>query len=114
MIRTMLTLRIAPENVDAVIAHYRAHRILEAAIDHAGALESELLVTPGDPGALVVLSRWPDRTAYGAWLDHPARAASTAGILAVLGTERVGGGVVFEVVDRVLPPADGTADVEGR
>lgn len=94
---SLLTLGVAPDRVDAVVARYKELLVIEMAIEHAGAISGELSCRRAD-GQILVIAHWPSAQAYQTWLDHPIR-AQISGQMRDLVT--VAYGEVFEVEFRV-------------
>jgi len=102
MIRTVLTLRVEPSKLAAVLAMYRDEDILQFSLDHSQALASEISVAADGSGEVIVTALWPDEAAYRGWLDHPSRQESAPRLARLLeGAAEVGPGRVF-VVDHAV------------
>jgi hypothetical protein len=97
MIRTLLTLRLAPEKVPDVLELYRSDDILQYSLDHSEALTSEISVAADGSGEVLVTALWPDSSAYQGWLDNPWRAGSSAKLSELLRDAEVGAGRIFEI-----------------
>lgn len=74
MIRTMLKYDVDPEQSETVVQRVLASRILEASIEHAGALSCEMLQDVQHPGTIIMLALWESEEAYAGWRNHPSRA----------------------------------------
>ncbi|MFI7243922.1 antibiotic biosynthesis monooxygenase family protein [Streptomyces qinglanensis] len=64
------------EQLAAVRAAY--HRVSERMAEVPGMLGNELLRSPADPTALVVVSRWSDTAAFRAWEEGAGHKDDTA------------------------------------
>ncbi|MEV7086556.1 hypothetical protein AB0O07_11760 [Streptomyces sp. NPDC093085] len=83
--RSFLLLRPAAGRVAEVVAYYREHGVIEAAVPY-GVVEGELLHPREDPGDLLVTSLWAGPEGYAAWRAAPGRAALLAGLSPLLDT----------------------------
>jgi len=97
MIRTVLTLRAAPERVEAILDFYRREQILQESLDLTRAVASEISVAADGSGEVIVTALWPDERAYQEWLDHPARERTGPALRELLEGVEVGAGKVFEI-----------------
>ncbi|MDR2321431.1 hypothetical protein ACIPY5_19615 [Microbacterium sp. NPDC089698] len=86
MIRSVLTLRPAPANVDAILSLYRRESILQESLDLTRAVASEIATAVDGSGEIIVTAVWPDEAAYQEWLDHPNRGRTGPELAALLGT----------------------------
>lgn len=101
MIRTVLTLQVAPERVAEVVEMYRQEGILQHSLDLTEALLSELSIATDGSGVLLVTAVWPSVEAYQAWLDNPSRHESSDRLNSMLGGATVGSGATFSIVQSV-------------
>jgi quinol monooxygenase YgiN len=101
MIRTVLTLRVAPERVAEVVEMYKQQDILQHSLDLTEALRSELSVATDGSGVVMVTAVWPSVEAYQAWLDNPRRHESNDRLNTVLRSGRVASGETFSIVQSV-------------
>jgi hypothetical protein len=104
MIRTLLTLRLDPEKIPAVLELYRADDILQYSLDHSDAVASEISVAADGSGEILVTALWPDAAAYQGWLDNPWRAGSSAKLGELLRDAEVGAGRIFDIDHDVRKP----------
>ncbi len=107
MIRTVLTLRVPRENVNAVVAYYAEQDTLARSLREAPGLSAELLVAEDGSGELIATAVWPDDAAYQVWLDNPWRIESAKELAAfLLGAGAVvGEGRRYRIVQSALPEA---------
>ena len=101
MIRTVLTLRMAPERVAEVVELYRRQDILQHSLDLTEALRSELSIATSGSGVVMVTAVWPSIEAYQAWLDNPSRRESSDRLNALLDGASVGSGATFSIIQSV-------------
>ena len=101
MIRTVLTLRVAPERVAEVVEMYKQQDILQHSLDLTEALRSELSVATDGSGVVMVTAVWPSVEAYQAWLDNPWRRESSDRLNALLDGASVGSGATFSIIQSV-------------
>ncbi|PDQ35326.1 MAG: hypothetical protein B5766_06940 [Candidatus Lumbricidophila eiseniae] len=102
MIRTILTLQVAPERVRALLGFYETEKILQKSIDMSGAVAGEFAVSTDGSGTILVTALWPDRAAYDAWLANEFRAESNGRMAALLEDDAVGVGQSFEILHEVF------------
>lgn len=72
MIRTVLTLKVAPGQADALVETFRELRILETSIAQEGCLATEIAVSE-DQSEAIVTAAWVDRDAYARWTSRDDR-----------------------------------------
>ena len=101
MIRTVLTLRVAPERVAEVVEMYKQQDILQRSLDLTEALRSELSVATDGSGVVMVTAVWPSVEAYQAWLDNPWRRESSDRLDTLLNGASVGSGAIFSISQSV-------------
>lgn len=101
MIRTVLTLSVAPERVAEVVEMFKQQDILQHSLDLTEALRSELSVATDGSGVVMVTAVWPSVEAYQAWLDNPRRHESNDRLNTVLRGGRVASGETFSIVQSV-------------
>lgn len=105
LIRSVLTLRAAPGQSDAVEKFYADYAILERARNFDGCRDAVLLrCTEGSSATHLVIADWDAAADYHRWVDDPWRAdvsRQLAGLLDTESDEPVVGGL-FEFV----PPGD--------
>ena len=97
MIRTVLTLKAAPEHVQEVLALYKKEAILQYSLDHSDAIGSEISVATDGSGTILVTALWPDQAAYDGWLQNPWRTESNARLAELLKNASVGTGQTYEI-----------------
>ncbi len=95
MIRSILSLRPAPERVAEVLEVYRDADILQYSLDQSRAVASEISVATDGSGEMVVTALWPDPEAYQEWLDHPNRRNDR--LVAILDGVEVGSARLYAV-----------------
>lgn len=101
MIRSVLTLRAAPGQAEALEALYADEGIIERSLRFDGCRDSVLLRgTEGGAVTHLVIADWDSAADYERWVHDPWRAAVSRRLAALLDTESdepvVGG--VFEFV----------------
>ncbi len=104
MIRSLLTLRTSPEQIDAVLDLYRAEQILQESLDLTRAIASEISIAADGSGEIVVTALWPDADAYQEWLDHPRRGRVAPELVALLDGAEVGSGRLYRIDHAVAKP----------
>lgn len=72
MIRTILTLDIAPGEADALVETFRRLQILEMSGAQEGCLGTEITISR-DRGQAIVTALWEDDAAYERWTSRPDR-----------------------------------------
>jgi quinol monooxygenase YgiN len=72
MIRTVLSLRLAPGEADGLIATFRDLAILETSIAQEGCLATEISVSE-DESEAIVTATWSDADAYARWTSRTDR-----------------------------------------
>lgn len=72
MIRTVLTLKVAPGQADALVETFRELQILETSIAQEGCLATEIAVSE-DQSEAIVTATWADRGAYARWTARDDR-----------------------------------------
>jgi quinol monooxygenase YgiN len=97
VIRTILTLTAAPEQVAEVVAQFHKQGILQHSLDHSDAISSEIGVATDGSGTIVVLALWPNLEAYDGWVQNPWRAESNKRVAEFLKDATVGIGQTFEI-----------------
>lgn len=103
MIRSVLTLRPAPDQVDAVLSLYRRESILQESLDLTRATASEIAAATDGSGEIIVTAVWPDEAAYQEWLDHPNRGRTAPELTVLLGTA-VTAGRLYAIDHHVSQP----------
>ena len=102
MIRSVLTLRAAPGQGDALEALYADQRVLERAREFPGCRAAQLLRSVDDsPATHLVIADWDTAADYRGWVDNPWRASLSGRLTALLDIrddEPLVGGV-FELVE---------------
>lgn len=83
-IRTVLTLRTTPENVENILNFYREEKVLEESLRLTRASSTEIAHAVDNTGEVIVTAVWPDDGAYQEWVDHEARAEIAEGLSVVL------------------------------
>ncbi|KXP02987.1 hypothetical protein [Tsukamurella pseudospumae] len=78
---SVLTLHVPVDRVAAVVAYYRAERVMEV----SGAASAQLLVDDARPGSITCIAHWTDADGYARWQRDPRRDAFSAGIAAAAG-----------------------------
>lgn len=74
MIRTTLILEVQPGHAEQLVAVFRDHGILTAALAQPGCHSAEIGVTE-DGLEAVVTATWEDAAAYAVWTSRPDREA---------------------------------------
>lgn len=74
MIRTTLILEVRPGHAEPLVAVFREHGILTAAVAQPGCHSAEIGVTE-DGSEAVVTATWEDADAYAVWTSRPDRTA---------------------------------------
>lgn len=97
MIRTVLTLSPHPGQASAVVQLYRSEQILQESLDCTRALASEISVATDGSGEILVTALWPDIDAYQEWIDHPNRGRAAPELDALLSSDEIGRGRIFEI-----------------
>ena len=97
MIRSVLTLRTTPEQVEPILGIYRAEQILQESLDLTRAIASEISSAVDDSGEIIVTALWPDEAAYQEWLDHPNRGRTAPALKAFLANAEIGVGRLYRV-----------------
>jgi hypothetical protein len=97
MIRSVLTLRTAPERVEPILELYRAEQILQESLDLTRAIASEISMAVDGSGEVIVTALWPDEAAYQEWLDHPNRDRAAPALTSLLSGAEVGVGKLYRV-----------------
>lgn len=101
MIRSVLSLRAAAGQSDALEAFFADHGILERARRFAGCRDAQLVRSvDGSPVTYLVIADWDEAADYQRWVHDPWRAAVSRQLATLLDTapdEPVVGGV-FEFV----------------
>jgi Antibiotic biosynthesis monooxygenase. len=97
MIRSVLTLRTTPEQVEPLLELYRTEQILQESLDLTRALASEISVASDGSGEVIVTALWPDEAAYQEWLDHPNRGRAAPALTELLVGAEVGVGKLYRV-----------------
>jgi hypothetical protein len=83
MIRTYLLLRPAPDSLETLIAYYRDHDVIGAAVPYG--LQTGELAHPAQNASMVaVVSIWDSQEAYDGWLTAPERKTLIAGMMPLL------------------------------
>lgn len=107
MIRTVLTLKVASGEADALVETFRELQILETSIAQEGCLATEIAVSD-DQREAIVTATWADRAAYARWTARADRGAHgeriSRHLREPLTAETVG--VVYEVRHRRRAPED--------
>ncbi|WP_291279885.1 hypothetical protein [Galactobacter sp.] len=95
MIRSVLTLRTTPAQVEEILRFYRREQILQVSFDNTRQINSDIAVATDGSGELLVTADWPDKAAYQEWVDHPRRAETAPELGALLADAEVGVGKVY-------------------
>jgi hypothetical protein len=101
MIRTVLLLRVQPDQVATVLDTYRTEGILEYSLEHSECLASELSVATDGSGEVLVTALWLDIAAYEGWLNNPWRGQSSTRLAEMLVNADVGAGRTYRIVHSV-------------
>jgi heme-degrading monooxygenase HmoA len=72
VIRTVLTLKIAPGEAASLVTTFRELGILETSIAQEGCLATEIAVSEDETEAIVTAT-WSDRDAYARWTSRTDR-----------------------------------------
>lgn len=91
---SVLSLRMRPENVCAVVDYYRSARVLE----ESGADSAFLVVDDGEPGKVMVTAFWATELGYTEWQDSAMRDRFSAGIAAAAGADLTASNHEYRVV----------------
>lgn len=97
MIRSVLSIRATPEQVQQILDHYRAEQILQESMDSTRSLGSDIAVATDDSGEIIVTALWPDEAGYQEWLDHPNRARMAPALATLLGDAEIGVGRLYRI-----------------
>lgn len=97
MIRSVLTLRAAPENVEKILELYRTEQILQESMNLTRSLGSEIAVATDGSGEIYVSALWPDEAGYQEWLDHPNRGRTAPELAPLLADAEIGVGRLYRI-----------------
>lgn len=97
MIRSVLTLRATPEEVESIFEIYRAEQILQESLNLTRAVASEISAAVDGSGEIIVTALWPDEAAYQEWLDHPNRGRTGPALQELLADSEIGVGRLYRV-----------------
>lgn len=95
MIRTVLTLDIAPGQADDLVQTFRDHQILETSLTQDGCASTEIAISL-DGREAIVTAAWDDEAAYERWTSRTDRGSTSEALSAHLATP-----LTAEVVGRV-------------
>lgn len=108
MIRTFLTLNVAPGHAEELVRVFRDLKILELSGHQPGCLGTEIDIS-ADRRKAVVTALWESESAYAQWTSRPDRAEMSEAI-----SEHLDGGLTAETVGETLTVFHRVSTLDGR